>query len=127
MKLSSIVAFVLLISFYFVMPALILLCTNKVQKIKRYFGAFILLFFCILFIGVFCDVIIKSSSIQISFDFSGEWFNKIIKLDFKAVKADKIINLFMLVPVGEYVFVKNSDKVLKVYCCRLLWVFAWVL
>jgi len=113
MRLNLVFVLIVLSMFYFIVPILILVFVNNDRKYSQLKRIYLSLFFIALFFGVFCKIDITNEIIFIGFDLSGCFFNKLIITKFPKFKLDIIINLLMLMPIGEFVFldkIKNRKK-----------------
>ena len=108
MRLNLIFVLIVLIVFYFIVPLLVLFFINNDKIYARFKRIYLSLFFIVLFIGVFGKIDMNNKVIFIGFDFSGGFFSKQIITAFPRFKLDILLNVLMLIPVGEILFL---DKV----------------
>ncbi len=103
MILPTILVCVILAIFYVLLPVALIM-TEKSEKFQHRFALIAsVVFFVGLLVGVLGKIDITETKVSLSFDFSGEWFEKRLNTTFKTTLADKIINILMLIPVGEMV------------------------
>lgn len=110
MRLNTILVFVILIVFYFLVPVLALFLRDNDKIYRKFRAIYLSLFFIVLIIGVLGKIDLNKNVVYIGFDFSSGFFNKTIITKFPKFKFDIYINLIMLLPIGEFVFIENLKK-----------------
>jgi len=110
MKLNTIFVLVVLSIFYFLVPLLVMFFVGNNKKLKIILSVLLSLFLVVLFIGVFGEIDITKEFVYIDFDFSAGFFNKDIITNFSTYKVDRVINLIMLIPIGEVVCISAKQK-----------------
>ena len=110
MRISSLIVFIFLCLFYLVLPVIMMFMIKKNKKLKIFAWGFLGVFLSILIVGVLGKIDITKETVYIGFDFSQKWCNKIINFKFNNIKLDKLINICMLMPGGEVVFLNAKVK-----------------
>ena len=113
MKIATWVVIVFLSIFYVAVPLVVLFCVKDDKKFRRVMWILLSLFFAVLFVGVLGKIDINQTWMNIGFDFSGELCQKTINWTFKTTKLDRVINLLMLMPIGEAVCIFSKRKNIK--------------
>ena len=114
MRLPSLLVAILVGVFYLVVPLLILFFVRNEKKLKTVLLILVGIFCFVLFVGVFGKVDITAERVYIGFDFSGKWCSKTINFQFNTTKLDRLINLVMLMPLGEAVCIFSKRKNIKI-------------
>jgi len=122
MKLNTTLILLFLMVFYIIIPTILTFLKNsKVKKILDI--TYSVLFFIMLFVGVFGKIDINKTFTTIFFDFTNEMFSKQFNFKFWIVNfQDFIINISMLFPLG-YIFtsfIKSKKVVLISFVLGLL-------
>lgn len=107
MRLNLSFVLVVLLVFYVLIPILILFFINNDRKYRIFKNVYLSLFFIVLIIGVFAKIDMNDKVMYIGLDFSSKFFDKVIILTFPKFKLDIFINIFMLIPVGEFIFINK--------------------
>lgn len=97
---------------YFLVIPFLVWASFRNEKMQKIFST---IFFClylgVLIAGVLSVIKIENNIVNISFDFSGDWYAKDIKWSFDNISQfDLIINLVMLVPLGLFLSLLSKKK-----------------
>lgn len=111
MVISLITAIILSVFFMAVLPAFFLVVFYKKPALKWITLVFSILYFALLFAGVFGKVDIDAQTVSITFESNGSWF---VASNFSWYSFDTVnvlLNLFMLFPVGAIVLALTKKHV----------------
>ena len=101
MKIPTILVVISLILFYIIIPLLVWIFARESKLGKLIVIVFTVLFSVILYFGITSRISINKDLVTVAIDYSGNWCDKVIKLNVLSVDiVDLIINLIMLIPIG---------------------------
>ena len=110
MRINTIFFCSLLGVVYVLCPILIMIFAKDDKKSRLLKNLILSSFLVLLMIGIIADIDFTKDKIYIGFDFSAGFFNKSIILSFSSFKTDIYLNLLMLIPVGQFLFLFVYDK-----------------
>lgn len=110
MVVPNALVIVFVVMFYVALPVALILFLRKTKSYYAVLWVVYFLFLLVLLVGVLGKIEIGKTYSNITFDFSGEWANKKIGTSFDTTKTDFLINIAMLVPVGQLVCLISKIK-----------------
>ena len=101
MVINTPIVTILALFCYLVLPLVVVLVIKDKKTLKVAIKCLLIVYLCILIIGVWARVDITREAVKISFDYSKGWANKSINWGFYNLKLfDVFVNLILLVPLG---------------------------
>lgn len=113
MRLNTTIVAMVLSIYFLILPVFVMYFTKDDKKYRLIRNLLLSSFFIMLLIGVIGEIDFNKQTIYIGFNFSNGWFNKDIIWKFPRFKLDIIINLLMLIPIGEWALIESKRRKLK--------------
>lgn len=110
MTISNYLIIICVILLYVIVPIVLVVFLSKNKKYNAALWVVYSVFIIVLLVGVLGKIDIGEQYTRVYLDFSAMWADKPINISMQTTKMDFLINISMLIPIGECVCLLAKNK-----------------